>query len=109
MSDDAEITITDSAWVKIAALTKGDPSKGLRIHIVGGGCSGLQYDMKLDVENDTDFKYEKDGAMVLVDHVTMQKLLGSEVDYEEDLRKSGFVIKNPNAAGECGCGSSFST
>jgi iron-sulfur cluster assembly accessory protein len=81
----------------------------LRVFITGGGCSGFQYGFTFDelaAEDDT--VVESDGVVLLVDPMSFQYLVGSEVDYTEGLEGSRFVITNPNAASTCGCGSSFS-
>jgi iron-sulfur cluster assembly accessory protein len=81
----------------------------LRVYITGGGCSGFQYGFSFDEEAaDDDTRIEKDGVTVLVDPMSFQDLVGSEVDYTEGLEGSRFVVKNPNATATCGCGSSFS-
>jgi iron-sulfur cluster insertion protein len=81
----------------------------LRVYITGGGCSGFQYGFSFDEEAaDDDTRIEKDGVTVLVDPMSFQYLVGSEVDYTEGLEGSRFVVKNPNATATCGCGSSFS-
>mgnify|MGYP001815868835 CR=1 FL=1 len=81
----------------------------LRVYITGGGCSGFQYGFTFeeDVAED-DAAIEKDGVTVLVDPMSFQYLVGSEVDYTEGLEGSRFVVNNPNATTTCGCGSSFS-
>lgn len=81
----------------------------LRVYITGGGCSGFQYGFSFDEDAaDDDTRIEKDGVTVLVDPMSFQYLVGSEVDYTEGLEGSRFVINNPNATATCGCGSSFS-
>ena len=82
----------------------------LRVYITGGGCSGFQYGFAFEDEvAEDDAAIEKDGVTVLIDPMSFQYLVGSEVDYTEGLEGSRFVIRNPNAATTCGCGSSFST
>jgi iron-sulfur cluster insertion protein len=81
----------------------------LRVYITGGGCSGFQYGFSFeDSAADDDAAIEKDGVTILVDPMSFQYLVGSEVDYSEGLEGSRFVVNNPNAATTCGCGSSFS-
>ena len=81
----------------------------LRVYITGGGCSGFQYGFSFDEDAaDDDTRIEKDGVTVLVDPMSFQYLVGSEVDYTEGLEGSRFVVNNPNATATCGCGSSFS-
>ena len=105
------ITVTDSAVRRIAALRQQEAAEGafLRIAVSGGGCSGFQYGLSFDdQQNPDDFIFEKDGVAVVVDDVSLDLLNGSEVDFVEDLMGASFQIKNPNAASSCGCGNSFS-
>lgn len=102
------ITLTDSAVHKIQSLLGADPEKGLRVKVVGGGCSGLSYKMDLDVPRQGDRVFERDGAKVIVDRKSFLYLNGTELHYEESLMESGFNLKNPNVKRECGCGASFS-
>lgn len=106
-----QIEITNSAILKIADILaeENNPKIMLRTFVQGGGCSGFNYGFTLDEEvNDDDFIIKKPGMTLLVDSISMQYLQGSTVDYQESLMSSQFVIKNPNASGSCGCGSSFS-
>jgi iron-sulfur cluster insertion protein len=81
----------------------------LRVFITGGGCSGFQYGFAFEDEAaEDDAAIEKDGVTVLIDPMSFQYLVGSEVDYTEGLEGSRFVVNNPNASTTCGCGSSFS-
>jgi iron-sulfur cluster insertion protein len=103
---------TSNAALKVGELIadEGNPDLKLRVYISGGGCSGFQYGFTFDEEvNDDDTLVEKDGVTVLVDSTSLQYLKGAEIDYKDDLSGSQFVIRNPNAATTCGCGSSFST
>ena len=102
------ITLTDSAVAKIHTLIGGEDGRGLRVKVVGGGCSGLSYKMDLDVERQGDRIFERDGAKVIVDRKSFLYLNGTELHYEESLMESGFNLKNPNVKRECGCGASFS-
>ncbi len=102
--------ITTPAAGKIAELLKTheDPDLGLRISVVGGGCSGYQYDMAFDKPRDTDEVIEAgEQVRVLVDSISFGYLQGTEVDYVESLQGSGFAFNNPNASRTCGCGKSF--
>ena len=104
------ITVTDRAAARIREIgrTDGD-GQMLRISVDGGGCSGFQYRFDLVGASDPDDTVvERGGARVLVDPVSLPYLLGSEVDFVDDLIGSGFKIKNPNATASCGCGTSFS-
>jgi len=108
----AQVTITDRAAEKAKVLLeqRGMPQGALRVFVVGGGCSGYQYGMAIaqDAEAD-DIVLEENGVRLLVDPDSAKLLSGAEVDYVEDLMKSGFQIFNPNAAKSCACGSSFQT
>jgi iron-sulfur cluster insertion protein len=108
--DDA-IIFTEAAANKVAALIleEGNPNLMLRIYIQGGGCSGFQYGFTFDEsENEGDTRVITNGVTLLVDPMSMQYLMGAEVDYSEGLQGAQFVIRNPNATTTCGCGSSFS-
>ena len=88
---------------------EGESDLMLRVFISGGGCSGFQYGFTFDEkEGDGDTVVVKDGVKLLVDPMSIQYLTGAEIDYTESLEGSQFVIRNPNAATTCGCGSSFS-
>jgi iron-sulfur cluster assembly protein len=103
------IGITDRAAEKIKQLLAAEKREahGLRLKVVGGGCSGLQYKMDLDTQRSGDRVFERDGAKVLVDMKSLLYLNGTELDYREELMQSGFVFQNPNVKRSCGCGSSF--
>jgi len=105
----AGVGITDRAVQRIKDLVAAEKreGQGLRLKIVGGGCSGLQYKMDLDAERAGDRIFEKDGAKVLVDMKSLLYLNGTELDYKEGLMESGFVFQNPNVKRSCGCGTSF--
>lgn len=109
----ASITVTDKAWEKIAEGIKKeaapDKKMGLRLKVVGGGCSGLQNQMVWDMEKPGDIKTEKEGYFVVIDPKSILYLKGSTLDYQETPMHSGFVIQNPNAKHSCGCGQSFTT
>lgn len=104
------ITITDNAVSHLQALLKDrgvGGSQGLRIAISKGGCAGLQYDMSLDSAHAGDTTIEKGGVRVLIDEASSSFLMGSTIDYCDDLAGTGFRIQNPNATRSCGCGTSF--
>ena len=104
------ITITDSAAVKIRELAPADMQAkyALRMRVVGGGCSGLQYQMGLEEEqNPNDKVFVSNGVRVFIDMKSALYLAGAEVDYIDGLMQSGFKISNPNAKTTCGCGQSF--
>jgi len=110
-SSEPEIVVTDSAARKVHSLVEeeANPDLKLRVFVTGGGCSGFQYGFTFDeIAAEDDTKVEKDGVCVLIDPLSYQYLAGAEVDYEEGLQGSKFVIRNPNASSTCGCGSSFS-
>ena len=102
------ITLTETAARKILSLVGDDASKGLRVKVVGGGCSGLQYKMDLDELRTGDKIFDRDGAKLLVDRKSFLYLNGTELDYAEELMTSGFNLRNPNIKRSCGCGASFS-
>jgi len=103
------ILITEDAARKIQALVaeKGPAEAGLRVKVVGGGCSGLTYKMDLDLPRDGDRVFERDGAKLVVDRKSFLYLNGTELDYRDELMSSGFNLRNPNVKRTCGCGSSF--
>ena len=109
MASAAGITLTDNAVQKILTLVANDQSdeKGLRVKVVGGGCSGLSYKMDLDQKRDGDRVFERDGARIIVDRKSYLYLNGTELDYADDLMHSGFNLRNPNVKRTCGCGASF--
>ena len=104
------LDFTAAAAKKVATLIaeEGNPSLMLRVYISGGGCSGFQYGFSFDEERaEDDLALQRDGVTLLVDPLSLQYLMGAEVDYRESLQGSQFVIRNPNAKSTCGCGSSF--
>lgn len=105
------LLFTQSAANKVKSLVEeeGNDRLRLRVFVTGGGCSGFQYGFTFDEElADDDTIVERDGVSLIVDPMSFQYLVGSEVDYQEGLEGSRFVIKNPNATTTCGCGQSFS-
>ena len=106
------ISITEKASERVKNLLqeRGSETGALRVFVAGGGCSGYQYGMALaqEIEED-DFVIEHDGVKLLVDPESKPLLEGAEIDYVEDIMKSGFTIFNPNAVKSCACGSSFDT
>ena len=106
----ALVTLTDAAADKAKALMERDGRAGfaLRLKVVGGGCSGLQYQLMFDDEiGDLDQEEEWHGLRVVVDPKSAVYLIGTTIDYVDDLAHSGFKIENPNATSTCGCGESF--
>ena len=105
------LSITPTAAEKVRELLEqdNDPTLALRIFVAGGGCSGLQYGMTLDEEQDGDTMVEQSGIKVLVDEMSLGYINGSQVDYVDSLMGAGFTVNNPNAVSSCGCGHSFKT
>ena len=111
IGDERLIKLTANAATKVTALLgkQGRPNGVLRVAVVGGGCSGLQYKMDLqDGPANRDFLVETTGVKVVVDPKSALYVTGSELDYVEALQDGGFKVKNPNAATSCSCGESFS-
>jgi iron-sulfur cluster assembly accessory protein len=109
--DERLIKLTGSAAQKVTALLtkQGRPEGVLRVAVVGGGCSGLQYKMDLqDAPANRDFLVRSAGVKVVVDPKSALYVTGSELDYVDALTDGGFKVKNPNAATTCSCGESFS-
>lgn len=109
---DTIVNLTDNAAVRVKRLIaeKGLDGYGLRVFVGGGGCSGLQYGMAFEnEEQEGDFVMKFDGVKVMVDSMSSQYLMGAQVDYIENLMGGGFKIENPNAVSSCGCGHSFKT
>ena len=105
------VVFTDSAARKVQELIleEHNPELKLRVYISGGGCSGFQYGFSFDEEqSEDDIAVDNDGVRLLIDPLSFQYLMGAQVDYSESLQGAQFVIRNPNAATTCGCGSSFS-
>ena len=105
------LVFTDSAADKVKQLVEeeGNPELKLRVFVQGGGCSCFQYGFTFDeIVNEDDTPMTKNGVTLLIDAMSLQYLMGAEIDYKEDLQGAQFVIKNPNATSTCGCGSSFS-
>ncbi len=105
-----EFSITESAARRIKTLAEKTPEANmLRISVNGGGCSGFKYDLDFtSSRNEDDQLFEKDGAKVIIDTISLGFLKKSQLDFVETLGSAEFVVKNPNATATCGCGSSFS-
>lgn len=111
VGDERLIKLTANAAQKVSSLLtkQGRPAGVLRVAVVGGGCSGLQYKMDLqDTPANRDFLVESAGVKVVVDPKSALYVTGSELDYIDALTDGGFKVKNPNAATSCSCGESFS-
>ncbi len=100
--------VTERAFARLAEIGAGDQGQALRIAVEGGGCSGFQYDIKLDHPADDDLVLEGNGQKVVVDAVSLPFLAGATIDFTEELIGARFTIENPNASSSCGCGTSFS-
>ena len=102
-------TVTDRAYARLAEIARlTGQTRALRIAVEGGGCSGFQYDIKLDDPQIDDLVLERAGQKVLVDAVSLPFLSNAVVDFTQELIGARFVIENPNASSSCGCGTSFS-
>ncbi len=104
------LQLTDLAATKVAdfLVKHNRPNALLRVRVVGGGCSGFQYQLALDEESrDGDQVIEQNGVKILVDEKSLPLLDGTEIDYVEDIMGAGFRFNNPNAVSNCGCGESF--
>ena len=104
------LVFTEAAALKVKGLIEeeGNPELKLRVFISGGGCSGFQYGFTFDEDiEDGDSQVENGGVTLLVDPMSVQYLIGAEIDYKEDLQGAQFIIRNPNAQTTCGCGQSF--
>ena len=110
MSEPETMIFTPAAAAKVRELIleEANPELKLRVYITGGGCSGFQYGFTFDEKvDDGDVTVMRDEVTLVVDPLSFQYLEGAEVDYSESLQGARFVIRNPNAATTCGCGSSF--
>ncbi len=106
-----EFSVSANAAKRITELaaSEAEPGAMLRLAVDGGGCSGFQYRFDFDkAVNDDDRTFQRDGATVVIDEVSLELLKGSEIDFVEDLMGAYFQVNNPNASSSCGCGSSFS-
>ena len=100
--------VTERAFERLAEIGAGDEGQALRVAVEGGGCSGFQCEIKLDVPADDDLILEGNGQKVVVDSVSLPFLAGATIDFTEELIGARFTIDNPNATSACGCGTSFS-
>lgn len=105
-----DVALTASAAARIKSVVADEPAgAGLRVAVEGGGCSGFQYEIGVaPAPAVDDVIIERDGARLFVDPVSLPFLLGSEVDWVDELIGASFKVKNPNATSSCGCGVSFS-
>jgi iron-sulfur cluster insertion protein len=105
------LNLTERAAEKVKEIRSAEnieESYGLRLRVVGGGCSGFSYDLYFDQSTPMDKQYTSHGVQLVVDQMSLQYLRGTEVDYIEGLQGAGFKFQNPNVKSTCGCGSSFS-
>lgn len=105
------LALTERAAEKVKEIRAAEnieESYGLRLRVVGGGCSGFSYDLYFDQKAAMDKLYDSHGVQLIVDQMSLQYLRGTEVDYVEGLQGAGFKFGNPNVKATCGCGSSFS-
>lgn len=106
------IALTDNAAKKVKEIqsAEGLETQGLRLRVIGGGCSGFSYDLFFDdeINDDIDERFESHGIPLFVDMMSFTYLDGTEIDYVEGLYGAGFKFNNPTAKSTCGCGSSFS-
>jgi iron-sulfur cluster assembly accessory protein len=101
--------VTDRAFARLAEINEAaGEAKALRVAVEGGGCSGFQYEIKLDDPAADDLVLEHDGQKVVVDSVSLPFLADAVIDFTEELIGARFTIQNPNASSSCGCGTSFS-
>ena len=110
MTETPMVSITQTAAQRLETLiaAKEKSTLMLRVYVQGGGCSGFQYGFQFEEQREEDdLEFERDGVKVLVDSMSLQYLMGSEIDFVDDLMGTRFVVSNPNAATTCGCGSSF--
>ncbi|MGR3197883.1 MAG: HesB/IscA family protein [Paracoccus sp. (in: a-proteobacteria)] len=100
--------VTERAFQRLAHINAGKDPVPLRVAVAGGGCSGFQYDIRLDRPEGDDLVIEGEGQAVVVDPVSLPYLAGAVIDFTDELIGARFVIENPNATSSCGCGTSFS-
>lgn len=105
------VKLTTRAAEKVKSIRseeKIENGYGLRLKVMGGGCSGFAYDLFFDQAQEVDQSFESQGVKMLCDQMSLMYLVGTEIDYVEDVQGSGFKFNNPNVKSTCGCGSSFS-
>ena len=100
--------VTQRAFDRLSEIGAAEQGQALRVAVEGGGCSGFQYEIKLDTPADDDVLLTDGGETVIVDQVSLPFLTGAVIDFTEELIGARFVIENPNATSSCGCGTSFS-
>ena len=110
MTEAPMVSMTQNAVQRLERLIaeKDNSNLMLRVYVQGGGCSGFEYGFQFEEKREEDdLEFERDGVKLLVDSMSFQYLMGSEIDFIDDLMGTRFVVSNPNAATTCGCGSSF--
>ncbi|MEM9845105.1 MAG: iron-sulfur cluster assembly accessory protein [Pseudomonadota bacterium] len=100
--------VTKRAFERLSEIGAGVQGQALRVAVEGGGCSGFQYEIKLDTPAEDDLVLKSDGECVVVDSVSLPFLAGATIDFTEEIIGARFTIDNPNASSSCGCGTSFS-
>jgi len=103
--------VTETAAAKIREIRESEAIEGgyaLRVKVMGGGCSGFQYDLYFDEPAEGDQRFISNGVDLVCDQMSFMYLMGTQIDYVEGLQGAGFKFGNPNTTGSCGCGSSFS-
>lgn len=105
------LALTENAADKVREIREAEaiePHYSLRVKVMGGGCSGFQYDLYFDEHAEGDYVFESNGVKLVSDQMSFMYLMGTQIDYVEGLQGAGFKFNNPNTTGSCGCGSSFS-
>ncbi len=105
------LALTEIAAEKVREIREAEgiePHYALRVKVMGGGCSGFQYDLYFDEQAEGDYEFESHDVKLLCDQMSFMYLMGTTIDYVEGLQGAGFKFNNPNTTGSCGCGSSFS-
>jgi iron-sulfur cluster assembly accessory protein len=105
------LALTEVAAEKVREIREAETIEenfALRVKVMGGGCSGFQYDLYFDEHADGDYVFESHGIKLVSDQMSFMYLMGTNIDYVEGLQGAGFKFNNPNTTGSCGCGSSFS-
>ncbi|MBU2963403.1 iron-sulfur cluster assembly accessory protein [Citreicella sp. C3M06] len=100
--------VTDRAFARLEEIGAASQGKALRVAVEGGGCSGFQYEIKLDDPASDDLILSHGSERVVIDEISLPFLAGATIDFTEELIGARFVIENPNASSSCGCGTSFS-
>ena len=100
--------VTERAFARLHEIGASAQGKALRVAIEGGGCSGFQYEIKLDDPGDDDLVLEGSGERVVIDEISLPFLTDAVIDFTQELIGARFTIENPNATSSCGCGTSFS-